>query len=132
MVAPEQSPAAIRELDARDAALVRREVPGSAEPLLLRGLVRDWPSVAAGRTSAAALVEYLRGLDSGAPVDAIMTPPEHIRLVALPAMAESTAYQALSSGLGSGKLTVMRMPVSLNRRSSSETGISACVPTPKL
>ena len=76
MSVPEQSCAAIRELDARDAALIRREVPGSAEPLVLRGLAKDWPAVAAGRASAAALVEYLRGLDSGAPVDAIMTPPE--------------------------------------------------------
>jgi hypothetical protein len=32
--------------------------------------------VAAGRHSPAALVEYLRGFDNGAPVDAIMTPPE--------------------------------------------------------
>jgi hypothetical protein len=73
---PEQVPAAIRELDARDRELIRREVPGSAEPLVLRGLVNEWPAVVAGRTSAAALVDYLRGLDSGAPVDAIMTPPE--------------------------------------------------------
>jgi hypothetical protein len=32
--------------------------------------------VAAGRRSPAALVEYLRGFDNGASVDAIMTPPE--------------------------------------------------------
>ena len=71
----QQSPTAIRELDGRDAALVRREVPGSGEPAVLRGLVSGWPAVAAGRT-AAAMLEYLRGMDSGAPVDAIMTPPE--------------------------------------------------------
>ncbi|MBS0366823.1 MAG: cupin-like domain-containing protein [Proteobacteria bacterium] len=74
-VNPDNPPAAIREIDARDAALVGREVPGS-EPLVLRGLVSGWPAVAAGRTSAAALVQYLRGFDNGAPVDAIMTPPE--------------------------------------------------------
>ena len=76
MAVPEQSLAAIRELDARERALVRSEVPVSAEPLVLRGLVSDWPAVAAGRAGTAALVAYLRGLDSGAPVDAIMTPPE--------------------------------------------------------
>jgi len=76
MAVPEQSPAAIRELTTRDAALIRRELRGSAEPLLLRGLVSDWPAVAAGRASATGLVEYLRSLDSGAPVDAIMTAPE--------------------------------------------------------
>jgi hypothetical protein len=76
MAVPEQPPAAVREVDARDVAAVRREVPASAEPLVLRGLVSEWPAVVAGRTSALALKEYLRGLDSGAPVDAIMTPPE--------------------------------------------------------
>jgi hypothetical protein len=76
MVVPEQSPAAIRELDGCDAALIRREMQESGEPFVLRGLVNDWPAVAAGRAGAAGLLEYLRRLDSGAPVDAIMTPPE--------------------------------------------------------
>jgi len=67
---------AIRELETRDTERIRREVLGGAEPVVLRGLVSDWPSVAAGRASAAALLGYLRGLDSGAPVDAIMTAPE--------------------------------------------------------
>ena len=49
---------------------------GGGEPLVLRGLVNNWPAVAAGRAGSAALLEYLRRLDSGAPVDAIMTPPD--------------------------------------------------------
>lgn len=76
MAGPEQSAATIRELDARDAAFIRRELRGSAAPLVLRGLVSDWPAVAAARAGTPTLVEYLRDLDSGAPVDAIMTPPE--------------------------------------------------------
>ena len=48
----------------------------SAEPAVLRGLVCDWPAVAAGRRSALATVEYLRRFDNGHPVDAIMTPAE--------------------------------------------------------
>ncbi|HEV2284999.1 MAG TPA: cupin-like domain-containing protein [Steroidobacteraceae bacterium] len=72
---------AIRELATRDTGRIRREVLGGAEPVVLRGLVSDWPIIAAGRTSAAALLAYLRGLDSGAPVDAIMTAPqEHGRI----------------------------------------------------
>jgi hypothetical protein len=43
---------------------------------VLRGLVSEWPIIDAGRKSAALLLEYLRALDSGAPVDAIMTAPE--------------------------------------------------------
>jgi hypothetical protein len=70
------SAASIRELIAPDAAAIHSEVFGSWRPAVLRGLVSAWPSVAAGRRSAAALVDYLRRLDSGAPVDAIMTPPE--------------------------------------------------------
>lgn len=48
----------------------------SAQPAVLRGLVRDWPAVAVGRRSAVATVEYLRRFDNGHPVDAIMTPAE--------------------------------------------------------
>ncbi len=70
------SPAAIREFPASDAAAIRREVFGGGAPCVLRGLVRDWPAVAVGRDSPAALVQYLARFDSGKPVDAIMTPPE--------------------------------------------------------
>jgi hypothetical protein len=41
---------------------------------VLRGLVGQWPAVKTG--SPVALVEYLRRFDTGALVDAIMTPPE--------------------------------------------------------
>jgi hypothetical protein len=69
-------PAAIRELETRDAGYLRREVFGGGEPVVLRGLVSDWPAVAAARRSPVELLEYLRRFDSGAPVDAILTPPE--------------------------------------------------------
>jgi hypothetical protein len=68
--------AAIREFPASDAAAIRRAVLSAGIPCVLRGLVADWPVVAAGRRSPAALVEYLARFDSGKPVDAIMTPPE--------------------------------------------------------
>ena len=71
-----QAPAPIREFETRDAVLIRREVLEGGEPAVLRGLVSDWPAVAAARSSPSALLAYLRQLDSGAPVDAIMTAPE--------------------------------------------------------
>jgi len=71
-----QAPAPIREFDTGDAELIRREVLMSGEPAVLRGLVSDWPAVAAARRSPGDLIAYLRQLDSGAPVDAIMTAPE--------------------------------------------------------
>jgi hypothetical protein len=69
------APAPIREFATRDAELIRREVLASGEPAVLRGLVSDWPAIAAARRSPAALLAYLHALDSGAPVDAIMTAP---------------------------------------------------------
>jgi Cupin-like domain len=71
-----QAPAPIREFTTRDTELIRREVLASGEPAVLRGLVSDWPAVDAARGSADSLLAYLRQLDSGAPVDAIMTAPE--------------------------------------------------------
>jgi len=66
---------AIREISSFDEA-TRREMVASAQPAVLRGLVGDWPAVAAGRRSGAATVEYLRRFDKGNPVPAIMIPPE--------------------------------------------------------
>ena len=73
--APMQTCAPIRELETREAARLRELLAGG-EPVVLRGLVADWPAVAAGRGSPVGILEYLRRFDSGAPVDAIMTPPE--------------------------------------------------------
>jgi hypothetical protein len=71
-----QSPVQIREFSALEPDAIQREVFDAAQPAVLRGLVKDWPIVAAGRHSAAAVAEYLRRFDNGSPVDAIMTPPE--------------------------------------------------------
>jgi hypothetical protein len=45
-------------------------------PAILRGLADDWPSVARARQSPLEIAQYLVELDSGAPVDALMLPPE--------------------------------------------------------
>jgi hypothetical protein len=70
------STAPIRELRGLSAEAIRREVFTAWQPAVLRGLTDAWPSVALGRGSAGALVDYLRRLDNGTPVEAIMTPPE--------------------------------------------------------
>jgi cupin-like protein len=56
--------------------VIRREVIASAQPAVLRGLVKHWPIVEAGAKSSSAVFESLRRFDNGTPVDAIMTPPE--------------------------------------------------------
>ena len=55
---------------------IRRDVLPDKRPAILRGLVCDWPAVAAYRDSPETLVQYLKKHDSGAPVDALMTEPE--------------------------------------------------------
>lgn len=54
------------------------EVLLSGQPLVLRGLVADWPMVRAARDSDAAAVEYLRGFErrEAPPVVATVGPPE--------------------------------------------------------
>jgi hypothetical protein len=54
---------------------IRRDVLPDKCPALLRGLVRHWRAVRESLDSPAALVGYLKQLDSGAPVDALMTAP---------------------------------------------------------
>lgn len=51
-------------------------VLASREPLLLRGLVADWPLVQAARQGPRAAIEHLRGFDTGLPVTALVAPPD--------------------------------------------------------
>lgn len=44
-------------------------------PVVMRGAAKDWPIVAAGRTSPEAALRHLERLDSGAPTDVMVAPP---------------------------------------------------------
>ncbi len=55
---------------------IRRDVLAQKRPAVLRGLVRDWPAVREFSKSPASLVHYLKELDNGVPVNALMTAPE--------------------------------------------------------
>jgi hypothetical protein len=76
MSTAQRSTTPIREYSGLDDEAVRREVIGAERPAVLRGYVRGWPIVAAARDSPAAVARYLARFDRGAPVDAVMTPPE--------------------------------------------------------
>ena len=52
-----------------------REVPTGAHPAVLRGLVADWPAVAAAQQGVATLGTYLARFDNGCEIDAIRMPP---------------------------------------------------------
>jgi hypothetical protein len=68
--------APIREFQALTSEAARTEVFTSGRPAVLRGQVAAWPAVAQARGGSTALADYLRRLDKGALVDAILTPPE--------------------------------------------------------
>jgi hypothetical protein len=64
---------AVRRLDSAAAfqALVAAE-----EPVVIEGALEHWPALAAGRSSAAAMNEYLKSMDTGAFVEVLEAPRE--------------------------------------------------------
>jgi hypothetical protein len=66
----------MREFDSVGPETFRREIAGSGEPAVLRGLAKSWPAVEAGRRSPADAAVYLAGFDRGAPVEAFIGAPE--------------------------------------------------------
>ncbi|KER85163.1 cupin [Xanthomonas arboricola pv. celebensis] len=69
-------PCAIEELHGLDPQQLDPAVLRSTTPLVLRGLVRDWPLAQAGATSAQAAAAYLRSFDRGEAVVAQVGPPD--------------------------------------------------------
>jgi hypothetical protein len=53
-----------------------REVVEGCEPVVLRGLVADWPAVRAARDSPRALMTYLSAFDAGARVEVFFGDPQ--------------------------------------------------------
>ena len=53
----------------------RQEILPAGQPALLRGLAGEWPAVRAGRTSPAAMADYLRGFATGANVNLMTGDP---------------------------------------------------------
>lgn len=66
---------AMREVTGLRPADLGPAILASTEPLLLRGLVADWPMVAAARTSPQAAIAYLRRWYVDATVNAMLGPP---------------------------------------------------------
>ena len=66
---------AIREWLSKDRESFESEVAGSAEPVVIRSLVRDWVAVGKGRDPGE-FCRYLEELDRGAPVYTIAASPD--------------------------------------------------------
>jgi hypothetical protein len=58
-----------------DLAMFKNEIFPAGQPAVLRGLVADWPAVAAARQSPRALGDYIRRFDRGGPAEMIVAPP---------------------------------------------------------
>ncbi|UNK48736.1 cupin-like domain-containing protein [Lysobacter sp. S4-A87] len=73
-----QGTSAIPERAGVDPHAIPQELLQSGEPIVLRGLVAQWPMVQAGRESAEAAVSYLAGFErpQAPPVVATVGPPE--------------------------------------------------------
>ena len=56
-----------------------QEIVPAYRPVVLRGVMTDWPLVAQGRAGLAPCLHYLSGFDNGEPVDAVLAKPEPSR-----------------------------------------------------
>ncbi len=59
-----------------DRAIFEKEILPANRPVVLRGLLRGWPAVQAGRRSRRAVVDYFKQFDTGKAVNAILGPAE--------------------------------------------------------
>ena len=66
----------IAEYEGMDRERFEREIVPKGEPAVLRGLMADWPLVAAAREGGDALADFLRGAASGEPFEAWFGAPE--------------------------------------------------------
>jgi Cupin-like domain len=70
-----ESPRSIEGKDLEGPEQFLREVVEPCRPVVLRGLVKDWPIVAAGRHSPSAVRDHLKPLDVGGDIEAFFGAP---------------------------------------------------------
>lgn len=68
-------PKPVAEVDSVDFGHFHAEIRSAAQPVVMRGLVTDWPAVAAARQGDRAFVDYLAGCPTKRPVTAIAASP---------------------------------------------------------
>lgn len=74
LLTDELLPTAVPVFAGVDAARFRDEVLPIGQPVVFRGLVKDWPVVRAG-ADPVALAAYMKRFDQGAPIGALFGPP---------------------------------------------------------
>ena len=83
--------------DPRDFALA--DAVAAGEPLVIRGLCRDWPLVQAAKRSFGEFAQAVAALDNGAPVDVLRMPPEAEGVVGYNAALDGFNYQHFKVGV---------------------------------
>ena len=66
----------IEEWQGVDRAVFENEIFPANRPAVLRGLLRDWPAVQAGRQSRTSVADYFKRLGAAGNVTAMVAPPE--------------------------------------------------------
>ena len=66
----------IKDWQSVDRAVFENEIFPANRPAVLRGLLRDWPAVQAGRQSPTSVASYFKRLDTGGAVNAMVGPPQ--------------------------------------------------------
>ncbi|NHK27948.1 cupin-like domain-containing protein [Parvularcula flava] len=69
------SPRPIAERDNVTFDIFQNEILPAGEPVIMRGLVADWPVVMAGRSSGRDVLDYIRQFDRGGAVSTASGPP---------------------------------------------------------
>ncbi|EIM03443.1 pass1-like protein [Rhodanobacter sp. 115] len=88
------APAAIEEYQAGgDRPFGLDDVLGRERPLVIRGLVRDWPIVKLARQSDTAFAQRLAELDNGADVSTLMIEPDADGIIGYTADMSDLSYQ---------------------------------------
>ena len=70
-----ESPRNIEGRELENPGQFLREVVQPCLPVVLRGLVKDWPIVQAGRVSPSAVRDHLKALDVGGEIEAFFGAP---------------------------------------------------------
>lgn len=72
----EFNPKPLAERSGVTRSLFDQEIRPAGQPVIMRGLVKDWPAVAAGTSGPESVADHLRGLDVGAKVPAFVARPD--------------------------------------------------------
>ncbi|WP_338042890.1 cupin-like domain-containing protein [Oleiagrimonas citrea] len=86
-------PAAIEERDLAHRPLTPDDLKHRTQPLVLRGLVSDWPMVEAARVSDTAFARLLAQADSGEEVDVLLMAPEEEGVIGYNAALDGFNYE---------------------------------------